>query len=328
MENTKQNVALWRMNERILKIFPQMKYKTDKIYNPMYFSMKYASKRIVHCCSDNKPEWAEALSDITMLPLKSSVQDNSKIHSSFNIDNFRELRFLNKKYITREFSQKRVELKFFDRNIFKGEDTKIRGYLDSFYSAPLFLFIINEFTDKDDIKTVSLSLLKAFEMRKNLQVIYNLPIDFDNKYLNSLLDFFESQPALNGKWASIEGKINEAQFLSAADMILIPSGNSDGIENIFYKAIHNGCIPILSKNSCPNPLIQDIFNDMNSGCVFKNGITDKNNSEYENVFLKALEFYTNNSSSWNVIVKNALNYDCGWDFETTEKYNNLYDELI
>jgi len=328
-ENTKENVALWRMNERTLKIFPKMTNKDNKTFNSMYFSMQKASKKIIHCDSNNKPEWAKSLADIISLPLKLSVQDDSKIHNEFNIDNFREVRFLNKRYIIREFSQKRIELKFIDFGIFKEDNTEIRGYLDSYYSAPLFLFLINEYTGIDDIKTATLALLKAFEMRKTLQVIYNFPKGLDNNILHSLFDFFESQPALSGKWVAVEGMLNKRQFLSAADMILIPSGNYLGAEDIFYAALKNGCIPILSKSNCPNSLVSDIFDDLNTGCVFKNGELNTNNdTEYETVFLKALEFYTNNTSSWNVIIKNALNYECGWDFETIEKYNNLYNELI
>ena len=327
-ENTKENVALWRMNERILKMFPQMTYKNNKSYSPMYFSMKQASKKVVHCVSNNKPEWTEAMPDIISLPLKTTIQNTGKIHNEFSIDNFREVRFLNKKYVTREFSQKRVELKFLDFGIFKEEGPEIRGYLDSYYSAPMFLFIINEYTCTDDIKTVSLALLKAFEMRKNLQFIYNFPKGLNNDYLNKLFEFFESQPALNGKWIAIEGILNERQFLSAADMIFIPSGECLGIEDIFYGALKNGCIPILSSNSCPNPHIPALFDDLNTGCVFKNVESDNNDTEYETTFLKALEFYTNNTSSWNAIVKNALNYDYSWNFETIEKYNNLYNEII
>ena len=165
-------------------------------------------------------------------------------------------------------------------------------------------------------------------MRKTLQVIYNYPKGLNNNYLNSLLDFFESQPALNGKWLAIEGALNERQFYSAADMILIPSGEFSGVEKIFYGALKNGCIPVLSKSNCPNSTIPDILDDISTGCVFKNGVQNDNDTEYESAFFKALEFYTHNTTSWNPIVKNALNYECDWDFETTEKYNGLYDEII
>jgi hypothetical protein len=310
-EGTKENVALWRMNERILKMFPQMEYQQNKTYNPVYFSMKQASKRIIHCTSDNQPEWAKSMSGIISLPLKSTINEEEKIHCEFNIDNFRELRFLNKRYVVRELSQKRIELNFFDLSLFQEDNIKIHGYFDSFYSAPMFLFIINEFTTIEDIKTVSLALLKALEMRKILQVIYNFPKGLNNNYLNSLFDFFESQPSLNGKWIAIEGRLNKKQFLSAADMILIPSWNNIGIENIFYGALHNGCIPVLSKSSCPNPLVQSIFDNLNTGCVFQNNQLDDNNTEFENIIIKALEFYTNNTSGWNIILKNALNYEIG-----------------
>ena len=328
-EDTRENVSLRRMNERISKIFPKMLYKNEILYNPLPFSLKQASKRIVRSESVDKPLWAKTISDIITLPMKCNLNNEHKLHDKYNIDNFRDVRFLNKKYVTREFSQKRIELKFFDVSIFEEEDVGIRGYLEPMYKTPLFFISINEFTGLQDIKTSSLAILKAFELGKNIQVIYNFPKGLNNDYLNSLFDFLESKTALKGKWLALEGKINQPQFLSAADMILIPSDNCLKIENLLYNALKYGCIPLISRNSFLNNNISDIFDDLNTGCVFKtNPVQEEGISEYESLFLKALDFYTKNNTSWNLIVKNALSYDSGWDFESIEKYNNLYDDLI
>ena len=193
----------------------------------------------------------------------------------------------------------------------------------------MFLVLFNEYAKEQDIKTVSLTILKAFEQRKNIQVIYNFPKILKNSYLNSLLDFFESQPALNGKWISVEGDINKSQFLSSADMILIPSGNCLKTEINLYEALSYGCIPVISKENFGTDIVQDIFDDMNSGCVFMNcGHADDKNTEYESIFLKAIEYYTNNQKSWSLITENAMKYDSSWDFRSIEEYNNLYEEII
>ena len=148
-------------------------------------------------------------------------------------------------------------------------------------------------------------------------------------YLKKMFDFFESQHVLNGKWLALEGKINFPQFVSGADMILIPSDNCLKMENCLYNALRFGCIPILSQNSYINSGISDIFDDLINGCVFRaKSDSVENGSEYEYVFLKALDFYTNNNTCWNPIIKNALNYDSSYDFETLEKYNNIYEELL
>lgn len=327
-EDTKENINLRRMNERILKIFPQMAYKKEKYYNPVYYSMKQASAKVVHTLSDDKPSWADSISGTISLPLKSTTSDNYKLHESFNQENFRETRFLNKKYIIREFSRKRIELKFFDLGIFGEENTGIRGYLEPFISTPLIFYTINAQTPLQDIKTATLSILKAFEEGKNIQVIYNYPKGLNNSYLNSLFDFVESQTVLNGRWLAIEGKINIPQFLAAADMILIPSSNCFKIETLLYNALKNGCIPLISGQDFTNYNISDIFDDLISGCVFKTKKTENSDTEYESLLKKALDFYNANNSSWNLIVKNALNYDSSWDFKSLEEYNNIYEELI
>ena len=327
-EMTRENAAMKRMNERILKMFPKMNSSNENMFNPMSYSANHTNVLAMNSLSEEKPLWANSISNIISVPVKYSKIDNDKIHDPFDTENFRDIRFLNKKYLVREFSEKRIELKFFDINMFK-EEMNIRGYFDSFYKAPLFFIPISEYSNLQDIKAVSLAILKAFELRKNIQVIYNCPKNLDNSYLKSLIDFFESQNALNGKWVFLEGKINLPQFMSAADMILIPSGDCYGIEKTLYTALRNGCIPVTAKNCFSANNLSDIFDDLSTGCMFKNNeITEDKISDYESVFFKALEFYNNNSTCWNSIIKNAMNYNCDWDFNSLEIYNNLYDDLL
>lgn len=327
-EDTKENINLRRMNERILKMFPQMAYKKEQCYNPIYYSLKQASAKVIHTLSDDKPSWADSIADTIYLPLKCTLSDNYKLHENFNQENFRDTRFLNKKYIIREFSRKRIELKFFDLGIFEEEDTGIRGYLEPFISTPLIFYTINAQTTLQDIKTATLSILKAFEEGKNIQVIYNYPKGLNNSYLNSLFDFVESQTVLNGRWVALEGKIKIPQFLAASDMILIPSSNSYKIEPLLFNALKQGCIPLISGRDFTNYNISDIFDNLVSGCVFKTKKTDNNDTEFESLLIKTLDFYNTNNSSWNLIIKNAMNYDCSWDFKSLEEYNNIYEELI
>ena len=328
-EQTRENILLERMNDRILKLFPKMSVKNERLYNPAYYSMKYAASRAIHFESANKPVWAETLNDVIKLPLKSISDDYGKMRHPFDAENFREVRLLNKKYLVRELSEKRIEMKFYDINLFGEEDIKIRGYLDSFFKAPLFFISVNEFTSTQDIKASALAVLKAFELRKNIQVIYNYPKDLKNSYLDSLLEFYESQSALNGKWIAIAGKINMPQFLSASDMILIPSGNCFKVEDILYKSLNYGCIPVIGNDGFSGIEVSDIFDDMNNGCVFKaDRHSGEEDDDYETLLIKALEFYTNNTASWNLIIKNAISHENRWDFASIEEYNNLYEELI
>ena len=328
-KDSQENVILKRMDERILRLFPKMAYKNKSMYNPLYFSLKQANAKVLHSEPDENPEWTNSVNNILSLPKKSIIINENKIHREFDTENYKEVRFLNKKYVLREFSQKRIELRFIDLGVFAEENVNIRGYLDSFYKAPLLFIPLNEYTDQQYIKTASLAVLRAFELKKNIQVIYNFPKNLNNTYLNSLLDFFESQHVLRGKWLALEGKINIPQFVSGADLILIPSDNYLKTENFLFYALKYGCIPVLSKNGFNNCDISDIFDDLNNGCAFRaKSDSEDSISEYENALLKALDLYTNNNTCWNPIIKNAMNYDCSYDFKTLEKYNNVYGELL
>ena len=38
-------------------------------------------------------------------------------------------------------------------------------------------------------------------------------------------------------------------------------------------------------------------------------------------------FYSCCCKSWNLLIKNAMNYDARWSFEIIEKYNEIYEML-
>lgn len=328
-DETRENSLLIRVNKRIKKLFPNIVPKKETLYNPMYYSFKYANEKVINSITNNKPSWIQNEKDYHNIIVKSENKNEKiKLKHHFDSSEFRNIRPLNKKYLLRELSKKRIEMNFLDTSLFNEQDVKIHGYLDYFFNTPLIFIIFNEYANLHDIKTASLAILKAFELRKNIQVIYNFPKDIKCNYFNMLIDFFESQSALNGKWVTLEGKINLPQFMSSSDMLMIPSGNCLNIENILYTGLRFGCIPIVSENGSVGNIVSDIFDDMNTGCGFKKGnIHEENISDYESVFLKALDFYSHNTS-WNLIIKNAINYNTNWDFETIEKYNSLYEEII
>lgn len=332
-ESTKENVILERLNDRIIKIFPNQ----DKMFNPILLSMKKANGKAFNSISEQKPDWLNKINKYNYLIKKSEQCSDNKIKHSFDVSDFRTARELNKKYLIREFSEKRIETKFIDLALFTSDEINISGYLDSFYKAPLIFIPINEYTKENDIKTASIAILKLYELQKNVQVVYNIPQNFYSPYLNALFDFFTKQSLFNGRWLKVEGNVNFSQFLAASDIVLIPSGDCLNIENTIYSALKYGCIPIVNSKGVCADIVTDIFDDMNTGCGFKTeniyDYTDDNYIEkyreaYNNAVLKALNFMNNNKSSWNIIIENAMKYDSSWDFETLEKYNNLYEDII
>ena len=328
-EQTKENVLLKRLNDRIKKIFPNFVHKNHDFYNPMYYSLKRANIRVFNSMPENSKNIEDMVGEFRCLHNKYEQNNVYKIHYKYDLTNYREVRPLNKKFLVRELSEKRIETRFIDMNLFEDDEINICGYLDSFYRAPLFFVMFNEYTKEDDMKNVSAAIIKAFELRKNLQVIYNFPKNLQNTYLDSLFEFFQSQQALNGRWAAIEGKLSVGQFMSSADMMLFPSGKSFGVEKTLYTALKYGCVPIVSNSGICSDIVTDILDDMTNGCGFKNNNgTGDEIKDFEAIFIRALDFYANNSSSWNVLIKNAMSYNSGWDFESIEKYNNLYDDVI
>ncbi len=322
-ESTRENAIFKRLNERIIKLFP------NAVKNSSSYSLKKARGKIINSMPDYE------LKDYIFLIKKSDKISDDKIKHSFDITNFREVRELNKKYLVREFSEKRIETKFIDLTLFTSDEINIKGYLDSFYKAPLLFIPFNEYTKDDDIKKVSIAILKLFELRKNIQVIYNYPKNLKSTYLKALLEFFSSQPALNGRWLALEGILNLAQFVSASDFTLMPSGNFLNSEKILYKALQYGSIPVVDSRSVCSNIVTDIYSDMNTGfgfisekVNFDENYIEKQRNAYTNTLLKALDFMNNNKSGWNILIHNAMNYDSSWDFATIEKYNNLYDEFL
>ena len=58
-------------------------------------------------------------------------------------------------------------------------------------------------------------------------------------------------------------------------------------------------------------------------------MTEEDNNEiFMTPVIKALNLYQNNPSSWNLLIKNCMNYDSSWNFKILEKYGKIYDELL
>lgn len=326
-EQTKENIMLVRMNERILKLFPKMEAQNISEYNPMYYSLKSADINVIHSPSVNTPDWAKAL-DFQSLVLKKISHQNNPIHKTFDTINFKDNRNYNKRFLLHECSEKRIEMRLYDESLFSGNEVNLRGHLDFLYSAPLLFIKLNEYTSLQDIKTVSLAVLQAFEQRKNIQIIYNFPKNLNNKYLASLLEFFESQQALNGKWLAVEGNLNLPQFLSASDMILIPSGNCLNVEQTFYEALKYGCIPVVTNDGAPGKIIAEIYGNISYNSESnKIGDIAQIDENFENMLFKMMDFYQNNRLGWNTVIKNVMDYNSNWDFITIENYNRLYEKI-
>ena len=324
-ENTNENILINRLNERTQELFGNA--FIDKTFSPIFYSIKNATISAINSTNNILPDWA--VFDYKSLKRGQCKKNTDKIAHPFNINNFRYYRDYNKQYLIKEFSEKQIKLKFVDLNLFKNNEVKIYGYLDSFYKGTLLFADFHNLKDYD-IKTATNAILKCFELKKNIQVIFNVPFNFENSYIISFIDFLEQQSSLNGKWILIEGEINLPQFVAASDIILLPTSSVIGIEDTLFTALQYGCIPVTVNSGICGQVVVDIFEDIKNGFGFKNWA---NNSKYiQEVFtdtvLKALNFYVQNFTSWKILIENAIKYDSTWNNDLLEEYNKIYDTIL
>lgn len=286
----------------------------------------------------NNPELSGVLFDIIKKKKRKSdwvsygYEDKyeNTVYKLFTVENFREYRARNKKYLIREFSKARIRTNFIDTKFFENKEHQIRGYLDTSTDAPLIFckFSNNIFPEGADIALTI--ILKLLEEHPNVQVIVNMPEGLQNNSVKSWVEYLEQKEELFGKWLFIDGKINLAQFYASSDITLLPARETPTSE-LHYLALKYGCIPVASRNGIYNDIISDIFDDMTYGCGFKTKSKLTNDEEsfasFMKVTEKALNLYTNNPASWNLLIKNAMSIDGSWNFDVIERFNEIYDKM-
>lgn len=344
-----ENIIFNRLNARTLQLFPQIAYEEELYFHPMISTLKRANYwitasksyykevienpllsgkmyRYIERSKERSTYFSYGL-DLNKFPLENTRQ----IYQCFNIDNFRELRVKNKQLLLKEFSVDRIKTNFVDPTLFKGKDVKIVGNLDSFYDAPILFANPTTEIFAQGIDILFNTLLKLFELHKNIQIIICIKDGLKINFIKTWIDFLSQNKYLNGRWVFIDGEISLPKFLSASDMILLPRrANMTSVEH--FLAMHYGCVPIVSRNGILNDTVSDIFDDINLGCGFKTKKSLLSEEDSNELFLvpviKALNLYQNNPSSWNLLVKNCMNKSSGWEFSILEKYNKIYKDLI
>lgn len=342
-EDIDENILFKRMNARVLHLFPQMSYEGEMFWNSMYYTLKKTDSWAVISKTYYKdifthPELSGTIykrildtKKKSSYVLYGSKEKKEYIYQSFNTDNFRDLRKRNKSYLLNEFSAARIKTRFTDINLFQDENYVIRGYLDSFYEAPLIFIKGGNDIFADGIDILFNTIFKLFELNKNIQVIFNISGGLANDYIKTRIDFLEKNYSLNGRWIFIDGNINSAQFYSSSDMAFFPS-RVNIISSEHYTSMRYGCIPVASRFGIYNDTIADIFDDITYGCGFKTKTTFAADEDVNEIFsatvFKALNLYVNNPASWNLLIKNSMSYDSGWSFEIIERYNKIYERLL
>lgn len=341
-EDIDENILFNKLNARILQIFPQMANDDNIFFNPMMESLKRAdfwavpSKTYYKEIFENPELSGKMFKRILKTKEKSSYISfgcnipQARIYQDFDTKNFREMRGKNKTTLLKELSLETIKTNFTDPTLFKSPEVKILGNLDTFYESPLFFANSNTEVFANGVDILFNTILKLFELHKNIQVIICIKDGLKVKFIKSWLDFLSENKYLNGRWIFIDGEINEAKFFAGSDMILLPR-RANMSNNEHFLAMHYGCVPIAARSGILNDTIADIFDDITNGCGFKTKTSLLCERDSNEIFLapvmKALNLYQNNPSSWNLLIKNCMNYDSGWKFKILEKYNRIYNEL-
>ena len=342
-EDIDENIIFNRLNTRILQLFPQLAYEDEQYFNPMMYTLKRADFWAVPSKTYYDEIFANPLLSGKMFNRIEKTKDKStwlsfgteikeeKIYQEFNTEDFREKRVKNKTMLLKELSIESVKTNFTDPSLFNNKEVKIIGNLDTFYDSPLFFVNMGTEIFANGVDIMFNTILKLFELHKNIQAIICIKDGLKVKFIKSWVDFLSSNKYLNGRWIFIDGEVNEGKFLAGSDIILLPRrANTTNV--IHFHAMHYGCVPIASRSGILNDTISDIFDDITYGCGFKTKKSllckDDPNELFLSPVLKALNLYQNNPSSWNLLVKNCINYDSGWKFKTMEKYNRIYNELM
>lgn len=348
-EDIDENIIFNRLNTRILQIFPQISYGEVLYFNPMMYSLKKSdfwattSKTYYKEIFENPKLSGNMFKQLEKTKEKSGYlsigcnlqkypkENTREVYECFNADNFRDLRSKNKTALIKEFSTDRIKTNFVDPTLFKGSEVKITGSLDSFYEAPLFFANPSTEIFANGVDILFNTILKLFELHKNIQVIICIKDGTKVNFINTWLDFLSQNKYLNGRWVFIDGEINLPKFLSASDMILLPRRANLATSEHFI-AMNYGCVPIASRSGILNDTIPDIFDDISGGCGFKTKtglLTDEDTNEiFLTPVLKALNMYQNNPNSWNLLIKNCITHDSNWNFKILEKYNRIYKDLV
>lgn len=329
-----------QLNIQVQKNLPQMLIEDDLKYNPLSYTIKTTNCWIVisktyHKDLLTRPELSGRMYNGLVKTKNKSTYvlygckpEPAEILQDFNSENFRDYRDRNKKFVTREFSSARIKINFISSKLFENKNYTIRGFLDSSIEAPLIFcnFSSDIFSTGANIGLAV--LLNLLNQHQNVQVIVNIPDGFQNPHVVSWVEYLEQNSSFAGRWMFVDGNVNLPQFYAAADMTLFPAKeNPTGCEH--YIAMKYGCIPVASRFGIYNDTISDIFEDMTQGCGFKTQ-NNKNQDIFNDFYSttqKAINLYNQNEGSWNLLIKNAMNYDSGWNFKIIERYNKIYNLL-
>ena len=346
----KGDVVFNNLNMRIKKIFPNLFYNDFKYYYTFSKTLLNCDYWAVYSETYYKDLFSKKLASPSIMKLISKMSSNSgyvepaisikesqnriihKVYNNFDAENYRNERIVNKKILLREFASDFIKTNFIDNTLFNDNDTvKIYGYLDTFYDSPLLFANPDADVFSEGVDILFSTLLKLFERNKNIKIIVCIKDGLKNNYIKSTIDFLNENKIFMGHWVYVDGVLNLPKVLSGADLFLYPARICKNTGKHILGSCY-GCVPVVSNAGLLNDTVVDIYDNIADGNGFKTKQSllyeDENTNIYVDTLSKALELYGNNPASWNIVIKNNLTSNFGWNFSKLEAYNKIYQEIL
>ena len=261
-------------------------------------------------------------------PERYNPKTSINVYKNFDNQNFMSVRNLNKKYIINNLSKENIINKNYDKCLFPNDKIKLCGGFDDKLDDILIFM-----SCRADVyqKGIDIAFYSIYEILNcyNVKFIFNAPNSFENKYITDFITNLTSNSEYDGKYIFIDSFLPNEFYCAGSDLFLMPSRFEPcGFSQLI--AMRFGCIPVVYRTGGLNDTIIDYNENPEKGNGFK---TDKSFFETNSVIdyvqtLKRAISEIQKTNVQNIIIKNAMDYDCSWNNDKITNYNNIYKILF
>lgn len=206
----------------------------------------------------------------------------------------------------------------------QGKNPEIIGYLDKNSEAPLISFISRYDPGQKGVDIFINAADRLLRENKDAQILLGGPgYDPNLKNVDNFVQkIIKKYP---GRAVLINGMLPMNQYLAGSDMITLPS-RWEPCGLVQLQGMRMGAIPVVARTGGLDDTVSDPVFDKNrpaTGFKTKTNFMEKSTifapEEQLLIALKRACKTYHDKSTWNNMVKNALEYDSGWD-KSIKKY--------
>ena len=250
------------------------------------------------------------------------------IKYNFDVENFEEVRKLNKEYMLENFSYEKIKNRTYDKKLFASPEVNVVGGLEQNTDATL-IFMSSRLDIFQKGIDIAFYALQQVLKNTNSQIIFSSPNSLKNEFVKGFVKYLESDDVYKGRFVFIDSYVPIETYCAGSDLFLMPSRFEPcGFSQLI--AMRFGCIPVVCSTGGLNDTITDYSFDSENGTGFKtqHSIFEiKSPDEYLQTLTCAVETIQNNEVK-NKIIKNAIEYDSSWNHSKIAQYNEIYEKIL